>query len=274
MLKKFFAALLLFLLVSGCVNKQILKEQITEAIKENPQIVLDAMRENSVDMLEIVEQGIDQREKIKREAVFNAEIAKPYQPVINAERPMLGNPDAPVTIVEYTDFLCPYCSKGAKVVSKLAAEHPQKYKLVFKHLPLHKNSRQLALVFEALALSNKEQAFKFHDLVFQNQKQLYDDASGAVLGRILAEVGVDNEQLQKNIRNKKLQQYLADDEAEAKKFDINATPTFLVNGVSIRGYLPVERFEGMVDVILEKSEAKEGVDTPEGEICEDCLNQM
>ena len=274
MLKKIFAALLLFLLISGCVNKQMLKEQIAEAIKENPQIVLDAMRESSVEMLEIVEQGVNQRERNKREAMFNAEIANPLTPAIFAERPMLGNPDAPVTIVEYTDFLCPYCSKAAKVVSKLATEQPQKYKLLFKHLPMHKNSRQLALIFEALALSSKEQAFKFHDLAFKFQKQLYEDESGAVLGRILDEIGVDKAQLQKNLQNKKLQQYLADDEAETKKFDIDATPTFLVNGVSIRGYLPVERFEGMVDVILEKSEAKTTVETPEGEICEDCLNQM
>jgi len=274
MLKNIFAALLLFLLISGCVNKQVLKEQIAEAIKENPQIVLDAMRESSVEMLEIVELGIDQREKMKREAMFDAEIANPYTPTIFAERPMLGNPDAPVTIVEYTDFLCPYCSKGAKVVSKLATEQPEKYKLVFKHLPMHKNSRQLALVFEALALSNKAQAFKFHDLAFQRQKELYEDKSGAVLGEIINEIGVDTAQLQKDLQNEKLQKYLASDEAEAKKFDIDATPTFLVNGVSIRGYLPAERFEGMVDVILEKSESKSAIETPEGEICEDCLNQM
>ncbi|NDV28835.1 thioredoxin domain-containing protein [Desulfovibrio sp. JC010] len=274
MLKRILLILSVVVLFSGCVNKQMLKEQIAEAIRENPQIVLDAMRESSMDMLAIVEQGIDEREKLKREAMLNAEIKNPYQPRIWNERPMLGNADAPVTIVEYSDFLCPYCSKGAAVVSKLAQEQPEKYRLVFKHLPMHKNSRELALVFEALAKIDKEKAYKFHDLAFERQKELYEDKDGIVLGKILEEVQVDPDLLQKNLSSVQLQEYLLADEKEAGEFRIDATPTFLVNGVSIRGYLPADRFEKMVNMILEKSKTQEPVESPEGEVCEDCLNQM
>ncbi|WP_320175507.1 thioredoxin domain-containing protein [Maridesulfovibrio sp.] len=274
MLKKTALALLLVVMVSGCVNKQMLKEQIAEVIRENPQIVLDAMRENSVDMLTIVEQGIDQREKLKREAMLAAEIKNPFNPRIWSDRPMLGNSAAPVTIVEYTDFLCPYCSKGAKVVSKLVAEHPEKYRLIFKHLPLHKSSRQLALVFEAIAQFDKDKAYKFHDLAFERQKDLYEDKEGVVLGKILEEVAVDSDLLQKYLRSPQLQEFLLADEKEAGEFGIDATPTFLVNGVSVRGYLPADRFEQMVDMIMEKSAQNVPAETPEGEVCEDCLNQM
>lgn len=275
MLKRILLILSVVVLFSGCVNKQMLKEQIAEAIRENPQIVLDAMRESSVDMLEIVEQGIDQREKLKREAMFAEEIENPYQPRVWAERPTLGNPSAPVTIVEYTDFLCPYCSKGAKVVSKLVTAQPEKYRLIFKHLPMHKNSRELALVFEAIAQFDKTKAFKFHDLAFENQKQLYEDKEGVVLGEILEEIGVNPDQLQKGLNDPKLQEFLLADEKEAGEFRINATPTFLINGVSVRGYLPADKFESMVDMIMEKSgRANAPVETPEGEVCEDCLNQM
>ncbi|WP_421902002.1 DsbA family protein [Maridesulfovibrio sp.] len=274
MLKRIALALCFVVMVSGCVNKQILKDQIAEVIRENPQIVIDAMRENSMDMLAIVEQGIDQREKLKREAMLVAEIKNPYQPRIWAERPMLGNPDAPVTIVEYTDFLCPYCSKGAKVVSRLVNEQPEKYKLVFKHLPMHKNSRELALVFEAIAQFNKSKAYKFHDLAFDRQKELYEDKEGVVLGKILEEIGVNPDQLQKSLNSPQLQEFLLADEKEAGEFRIDATPTFLVNGVSVRGYLPADRFEQMVDMIMEKSAKMASAETPEGEVCEDCLNQM
>ncbi|NDV24480.1 thioredoxin domain-containing protein [Desulfovibrio sp. JC022] len=274
MLKRIVFVLCLLAMVSGCVNKQMLKEQITEAIRENPQIVLDAMRENSVDMLTIVEQGIDQREKLKREAALAAEIENPFKPRIWSERPMLGNPSAPVTIVEYSDFLCPYCSKGAKVVSKLVADHPEKYKLIFKHLPMHKQSRELALVFEAIAQFDKEKAYKFHDLAFERQKELYEDKQGVVLGKILAEIEVNADQLQKTLNSAQLQEFLLADEKEAGEFRIDATPTFLVNGVSVRGYLPADRFEQMVDMIMEKSAKAAPVETPEGEVCEDCLNQM
>lgn len=275
MLKRILLILSVVVLFSGCVNKQMLKEQIAEAIRENPQIVLDAMRESSVEMLEIVEQGIDQREKLKREAMLAAEIENPYQPRVWAERPTLGSSTAPVTIVEYTDFLCPYCSKGAKVVRQLVTEQPEKYRLVFKHLPMHKNSRELALVFEAIAQFDKTKAFKFHDLAFELQKQLYEDKGGVVLGEILEDVGVNPDQLQKSLNDSKLQEFLLADEKEAGEFRINATPTFLINGVSVRGYLPADKFESMVNMIMEKSgKANAPVETPEGEVCEDCLNQM
>lgn len=264
---------LLFVIVlfsGGCVNKQILKQQIADAIRENPQIVLEAMRDNSVDVLAIVESGIDARDKQKREARFESEINNPFVPSLNPLRASLGNPDAPVIIVEYTDFLCPYCSKGAQVVRKLVAENPEKYRLVFRNLPLHEESRELAAVFEALALMDKDLAFKFHDRAFERQKELYNDKEGVVLGGILEELGVDLNRLQEKLQSGEVQGFLLSDEKEAKEFGMNATPTFLVNGVSVRGYLPEDKFEKMVDLILEKSPKLE---KEEGEVCEDCLNQ-
>ncbi|WP_432736276.1 DsbA family protein [Maridesulfovibrio sp. FT414] len=273
MLKKSLLVVSVVFLFSGCANKQMLKDQIAQVLRENPQIVLEAMRENSLDVLTIVEQGIDAREKAKREAQFESEISNPFKPVELPGRVSLGRADAPVTIVEYTDFLCPYCSKGAKVVRKLVEDNPGKYRLLFKHLPLHERSRELAAVFEALTMIDVEQAYKFHDLAFEHQKELYKDKDGVVLGQILAQVGVDLAKLQKKLESPEVQERLLSDEREAKEFGLNATPTFIVNGVSIRGYLPADRFEKTVDLILEKS-ASVKTESGDGEVCEDCLNQM
>ncbi|WP_320173359.1 DsbA family protein [Maridesulfovibrio sp.] len=274
MLKRILLILSVAVLISGCANKQMIKEQIAEAIRENPEIVLDAMLERKMDMLVILEQGISEREKLKREARLEAEIQNPLNPQIQAERILLGNADSPVTIVEYSDFLCPYCSKGASVVSKLAQDQPEKYRVVFKHLPMHSKSRELALYFEAIALFDKAKAYQFHNLVFERQKELYDDNSGAVLSNILGEVGVDPEQIRKIANSAQVQEYLLADGKEAGEFKIDATPTFLINGVVVRGYLPVDMFEKKVNLILEKSNQNAADATQEGDICEDCLNQM
>ncbi len=226
MLKRVVLILSVVALISGCVTKQNFKDQLREAIREDPQIVLDVLNENSVAMLAIVDKGVQEQKKNERLAKFESEIKNPRQPEIRSERIMLGNVDALVTIVEYSDFLCPYCSKGASVVSKLATEQPEKYRLIFKHLPLHKNSRELALFFEAIARMDKDKAYKFHDLVFAQQKDLYEDKSGAVLHNILEEVGVDRGQLQKSINSAQVMDFLMDDEKEARKFKINGTPTF------------------------------------------------
>ena len=272
MLKRIVLIMSVVALVSGCVTKQNFKDQLREALREDPQIVLDVLNENSVAMLKIVDKGVAEAKKNERLSEFESQIQNPAQPEIQLERIVLGNADAPVTIVEYSDFLCPYCSKGASVVSKLATEQPQKYRLIFKHLPLHKKSRELAMFFEAIARINMEKAHKFHDLAFERQAALYKDKSGAVLNNILDEVSVDRNQLQKMLNSAKVRDFLMADEQEARTFQINGTPTFYVNGVAINGYLPEDRFEETVDYIIDRSGKKEVVG--DGEICEDCLNQM
>ncbi|WP_415719366.1 DsbA family protein [Maridesulfovibrio sp.] len=273
MLKRIILILSVVVLFSGCANKQKFNDQLRGAIRENPQIILDALDENSVALLAILDKGIQKREALKRLSKFEGEINNPAQPKILDERILLGNADAPVTIVEYSDFLCPFCSKGANVVSKLATEQPDKYRLLFKHLPLHNNSRELALIYEAVARIDKNKAYKFHNLVFAQQKALYEDKTGAVLKNILKEINIDHARLQESVNSAQVREFLIDDGQEAKKFKINGTPTFLVNGVAIRGYVPVERFEETVNYILKK-EKENAVRVEDGEICEDCLNQM
>ena len=272
MLKRIMLILSVIVLLSGCANKQKFKDQLREAIREDPQIVLDALNENSVAMLDILDKGIKEREKEQRLSKFEAEMQNPLQPKITAGRVMLGNGDAPVTIVEYSDFLCPYCSKGAGVVSKLAIEQPEKYRIIFKHLPLHKKSRELAIFFEAIARLDMQKAYRFHNLAFERQRALYEDKSGVVLNSILEEINIDRAQLQKSVNSAQVREYLMDDSQEAGKFKIKGTPTFLVNGVAINGYVPADRFEETVDLILEKTNTS-AADAQEGEICEDCLNQ-
>ena len=261
----------LLIFASGCASKQMLKQQIAEVIKENPQLLLDAMRENNIEVLTIVESGMDSRRDKIRQDRFQEEIDTPLKPVISTDRASIGSPDAPVTIVEYSDFLCPYCSKGAKVARDLVESNPEKYRLVYKHLPLKAESKKLSAVFEAIALIDKDKAFKFHDEAFKLQKELYKDPEGKVLGRILLSLDIDLDKLQEVLQSKKIAENLASDEAEAEAFGLHATPTFLINGVSIRGYVPADKFEMLIDVILEKSAQKEPVD---GEVCEDCLNKM
>ncbi|MBI9111335.1 thioredoxin domain-containing protein [Maridesulfovibrio ferrireducens] len=271
MLKNTALFIVLVMFASGCVSKQGLKEQIAQVIKDNPQIVLDAMRENNIELLTIVESGIDSRSELNRREKFQAEIDNPLNPVISPDRASIGNPEALVTIVEYSDFLCPYCSKGAKVARDLVASNPNKYRLIYKHLPLHEESKKLAAVYEAIALLDKEKAFKFHDVAFEMQKSLYNDSNGKILGKILLDLDIDLNELEKVLKSKKIVENLAGDKAEAKSFGFDATPTFLVNGVSIRGYVPADKFESIIGFILEKSPKKEADD---GEVCEDCLNKM
>ncbi len=93
-------------------------------------------------------------------------------PRVDPQRIVRGNPKAPITIVEYTEFQCPYCAYGAKVVAEVMARYEGRVRLVVKHLPLpqlHPMAIAAARHFEAVALQDAGKAWAFYDTVFANQ---------------------------------------------------------------------------------------------------------
>lgn len=261
-----------FLLLGGCVNKQILKSQVADIIKENPQMVLEALDDNSVQLLEIVERGVDKREKQKNKARFEKELKNPFKPQIDVSRIILGNPNAPVTVVEYSDFLCPYCGQANKMINNMVKNHPEKYRLFYKHFPLHKGSRKIAQVYEAIASFDHDKALDFKDYVFSHQKQFAGNKLDIALSEAVTKVKVDMGLFKEALNSEKITKIIADDLEEADTFRLDATPTFMVNGVTIRGYVSAKKFDDITNIILNRENASETDN--EGEVCEDCLNQL
>ena len=106
------------------------------------------------------------REVAKREAEFK----DPKQPVLSLDRVYWGQSDAPITIVEYSDFECPYCARGYRTIKDLMAEYGDSVRLLYKHLPLemHEEALPAALYFEAIALQSDDAARRFHDALYEN----------------------------------------------------------------------------------------------------------
>ena len=82
--------------------------------------------------------------------------------------------DAPLTLVEYSDFECPFCARGYNTVMELLKKYGTNIRFVYKHLPLsfHKQAMVASKYYEALRLQNAELAFKFHDEIYKNQSKL------------------------------------------------------------------------------------------------------
>ena len=92
-----------------------------------------------------------------------AEFKDPKQPVLSLDRVYWGQSDAPITIVEYSDFECPYCARGYRTIKDLMAEYGDSVRLLYKHLPLemHEEALPAALYFEAIALQSDDAARRF-----------------------------------------------------------------------------------------------------------------
>ena len=252
-------AALAMVMVSGCTSKQ----QIQKLIEDNPEIVFQAIKKNPKKFVEVVNEAVktaqegSREDEAKQEAArMDEEMKNPKKPVIEDNRVIFGNKSAPITIVEYSDFQCPYCGRGFQTVKEVEKAYGDKVRIVFKHLPLdfHPFAMPAAKYFEAIALQDPKKAEKFHDEVFSNQKELNQDGE-KFLKSVAKKTGANMAKVEKDMNSESVQKRIATDMEEAKKFEFSGTPGFLINGVSLRGAYPAPEFKKIIDKELAASGA-------------------
>jgi Na+/H+ antiporter NhaA len=136
-----------------------------------------------------------------------------------------GNPDAPVTLLEYGDFECPYCGAAAPIVDKLLAHLDLRY--VFRHLPLtdvHPNAQSAAEAAEAAAA--QERFWEMHDRLLTHQ----DALAPSDLYRHAADLGLDLDRFSEDMRRRRHAARVAEDVRSADASGVSGTPTFFING--------------------------------------------
>lgn len=140
--------------------------------------------------------------------------------------PFLGPENAPVVIVAFSDFECPYCGTVGGLFEEAMAKHPKEVKVVFKQFPLamHKMAQSAALA--SLAAHRQGKFWAYHDLLFENQKSL----SEAKYIELAKKLGLDLERFNKDYKAPVNQQALERDMAEAQIAGVRGTPTIFVNG--------------------------------------------
>jgi protein-disulfide isomerase len=179
-----------------------------------------------------------------------AELANPKIPDLASHRPIRGHPDAPITIVEYSDFECPYCGVAYPTIKRLLGRYPETIRVFYKHNPLdfHPMAELAAHYFEAIALQSHEQAWLFHDRVFEEQEQL--QAGEPALQAIVASLNVDQQRFQRDLSSEQVVQQIVKDRKEAQRFGFDGTPAFLINGVSLPGAYPEEDFVEIIHMFM------------------------
>ncbi|WP_447969066.1 DsbA family protein [Nitrospira sp. M1] len=218
-------------------------------LKEQPEVILDVLRSQPIELAALVEQAsyLSQVEAEKTRRLN--ELRQPKVSVIDAKRPIRGNPEAPITIVEYSDFECPFCRTAFSTVKQVLEQHKDRIRFVYKHNPLnfHEMAEPAARYFEAIAMQDMEEAWRFHDRVFEQQDLLENGES--VLKAIVATLKVDRKKLETDLKGDIVEQRLQQDREEAERFGFDGTPAFLINGVSLMGSQPQKDFEDIIQLI-------------------------
>ena len=254
-LSKGAALLSLVVVATGCAKI------VENTLKNNPDIIFEAMKKEPVKFIDTLNeagreyQGLKAADDRKKaEDAMEKQFSNPLDPEINEKRAIRGPKDAPITIVEYSDFQCGYCGKAFKTVEKLMdGEYKGKIRLVYKHLPVTgaPMSRPAAEVFEAIATMDQEKAYEFHDKVFENQGKLSQGGEDQLKLFVKEVMGGDAGKVFDKTESEEIQARLAADREEARKYEIGGTPAFVVNGVFLNGAQPIEKFKQVIERHLE-----------------------
>jgi protein-disulfide isomerase len=173
------------------------------------------------------------------------------------DRASKGDASAPVIIVAFSDFQCPYCSRVLPTLDQLDKDYPGKIRLYFRHnpLPFHQDA---ALAAQAAVAAEKQGKFwKMHDVLFANQQKIKKDD----LLRYAQEIGLDMTKFSADLESAETKQRVDRDLELAKNLGIQGTPNFLINGRPMRGAVPLQQFKKVVDdeLVRAKKLADKGI---------------
>lgn len=164
-----------------------------------------------------------------------------------------GNLDAPVQIIEYSDFQCPFCKRAASTVNQIVQEYGSNVVIIFKHLPLpmHNLAKNMAIATECAADQNPDAFWKFHDAFFAETFSASDEAAlkNAVV-QIAKDANLNISAFTDCYNNNKTSDRVEMHYNEAMSLSINSTPTFIINGEKVAGALPYQNFKQIIDAKL------------------------
>lgn len=162
----------------------------------------------------------------------------------------LGTDKPVVTIVEFSDFACPYCAKAHTILKKIINRYPGKIKIVYRDLPLHENSIDLSMA--ARCAGEQNMFWEMHDQLYVNQDSLTatGDDLKTIIYSLAGSIGLNAATFDSCYQEKK---YLSDiriDYADANTLSLKGTPSWFINNKLISGYIPEEDFLKLLDTYL------------------------
>ncbi len=214
--------------------------------------VVDALREGKKES-EVV-QVLDQKSATFVEARIQDDTGVVYN-IDVSHNPVRGPKDSPVTIVEFSDFQCPFCAGLQDAIDKVLKAFPKETHLVYKQFPLniHPYARQAALA--SLAAHSQGKFWEMHDKLFRNFSAISEDN----IHKWAKEIGLNMAEFEKAVQTGQHEAMVQKDMADGAAAKVLGTPTVFINGKRITD----KTFEGFKKMIQEELAAQRGSSTPD-----------
>ena len=176
---------------------------------------------------------------------------QPLSPEVQAKiaapgAPSFGPENAKVTIVEFSDFQCPFCTRAASVVHQIREKYGDKVRLVFRQYPLPMHGEARLAAQAALAAHQQGKFWEYHDLLFQNQRAL----ERASLEQYAKQANLDVDRLKKGLDDPALKAAVDADVKLGEEVNVNGTPTVFINGKRVPNPTEFEPVAKLIDAAL------------------------
>jgi protein-disulfide isomerase len=176
---------------------------------------------------------------------------QPLSPDVQAKlaapgAPSFGPDNAKVTIVEFSDFQCPFCTRAASVVQQIREKYGYKVRVVFRQYPLPMHAEARLAAQAALAAHQQGKFWEYHDLLFKNQRSL----QRASLEEYAKQASLDVERLKKGLNDPLLEAAVDADVKLGEEVNVNGTPTIFINGKRVPNPTEFEPVAKLIDAAL------------------------
>lgn len=217
---------------------------------------------SEADALQQIRAGLGQQRQGERRAAFARELEakydvkillEPYRvPVDTGGSPSRGNPKAPVTILEFSDFQCPYCVRARPVVQRVREAYGDKVRFVFRHFPLDFHAQAQKAGEAAACAGEQEKFWEMHDLLWESPSKLQVADLKAHAGAL----GLDGAAFSACLDSGRHASLVERDLAAGQGYGVSGTPAFFVNGRPLVGAQPFEAFAKVIDEELARAGAR------------------
>ena len=160
--------------------------------------------------------------------------------------PVRGDKDAKVTLVEFSDFQCPYSQRAQPLIQQLLDAFPQGFRHVYKNFPLQFHNRAKPAALACLAAGKQGKFWEMHKLLFENPRNLED----ADLKTYAQKVGLDLAQFEEDLKSEQIEKLIQEDLDQVRKATVTGTPTLFLNGKRVQDRSP-EAMKKDIETLLQ-----------------------
>ncbi len=232
----------LCILLWGCAPAQIsandseFEAKVLEVIRKNPKAIIESVQAYNREQ--------QQKANAVREQLRQQLQTEPRLIVRNS--PVTGSPDLKIVLVEFSDFQCPFCARAHSTVKEFMAKYGKEVSLTYKHLPLTEiHPQALPAALASWSAQQQGKFWEYHDALFSQQSNLGED----LYVQLAKDLGLNVDKFNRDRQSESARNAINQDIELAQALGINGTPTFIMNGISFSGAVPLSEMENVLQQV-------------------------